>query len=232
MVLSSLVSSLIELGERDARAALRRIEGLPAVERNDAGVALLRAQLLSGLGRTAEAREIVEELVQRVPGDADAHYLLGGLSADHGDDAAARCCFLRTLELDRSWALDWPEAERHDLLDEAARLCRETLRGLPERFRRELEAVPTIVELLPSVEQVDDGLDPRSLGVIEGDWHNERGSLHPSPLPTRIVLFAANLAADFQDPDEFAHQVRITVLHEVGHYFGLEEQDMERLGLE
>jgi len=49
---------------------------------------------------------------------------------------------------------------------------------------------------------------------------------------TRIVLFAENLALDFPDADDFEKQVRITVLHELGHYFGLDEDDMVRLGLD
>ena len=49
--------------------------------------------------------------------------------------------------------------------------------------------------------------------------------------PSRIVIFSSNLLVDFPDPEELAVQVEITVLHEVGHYFGLDEDDMERLGL-
>mgnify|MGYP005813335487 CR=1 FL=1 len=51
------------------------------------------------------------------------------------------------------------------------------------------------------------------------------------PAPTRIVLFTSNLLASFAD-DDLEEQVEITVLHEVGHYFGLDENDMVRLGLE
>jgi predicted Zn-dependent protease with MMP-like domain len=52
------------------------------------------------------------------------------------------------------------------------------------------------------------------------------------PAPTRIVLYACNLLAEFPDPVDLQEQVEITVLHEVGHYFGLDEDDMERLGLD
>jgi predicted Zn-dependent protease with MMP-like domain len=51
-------------------------------------------------------------------------------------------------------------------------------------------------------------------------------------MPTRIVLYTANLTASCQDQDELEREVEITVLHEVGHYFGLDEDDMERLGLD
>ena len=72
----------------------------------------------------------------------------------------------------------------------------------------------------------------RALGLFEGPTHGETQAVDAAPIPTRIVVFADNLALDFPDPEDFADQVKITVLHELGHYFGLDEDDMVRLGLD
>jgi predicted Zn-dependent protease with MMP-like domain len=50
--------------------------------------------------------------------------------------------------------------------------------------------------------------------------------------PTRIVLYACNLLAEFPEAEDLREQVEVTVLHEVGHFFGLDEDDLERLGLD
>ncbi|RPI57721.1 MAG: hypothetical protein EHM50_11480, partial [Lysobacterales bacterium] len=50
--------------------------------------------------------------------------------------------------------------------------------------------------------------------------------------PTRIVLFCSNLLVGFPDRDELAEQIEITILHEIGHFFGLDEDAVARLGLE
>ena len=49
--------------------------------------------------------------------------------------------------------------------------------------------------------------------------------------PTRIVLFYSNLLASFPDRERLADEIEITLLHEIGHYFGLDEHEVEDLGL-
>ncbi len=109
---------------------------------------------------------------------------------------------------------------------EAGRLAR---RVRPEVFRRgSCVRVVTrhALEPRPSEELVREGFDPRAYGIFEGNMHDE-----DAPVPTCITLFTHNLLADFDD-DELEEQLEITILHEVGHYFGLDEDDMERLGLD
>ena len=54
--------------------------------------------------------------------------------------------------------------------------------------------------------------------------------LAPTPLPDRIVIFRDNLCEMCESRDELIDEIRITVLHEIGHHFGLSEEDLERLG--
>jgi predicted Zn-dependent protease with MMP-like domain len=102
---------------------------------------------------------------------------------------------------------------------------------LPPRFKQLLAGVPILVEERPSEELVRDGVDPRSLGLFSGPNQEERGLTVPAP--TSIILYAANLAAfaDPSDAEELGHEVEITLLHEIGHYFGLDEEELDALGL-
>jgi predicted Zn-dependent protease with MMP-like domain len=75
-------------------------------------------------------------------------------------------------------------------------------------------------------------MDPRSLGLFDGLSDAEVQNAEIATQPTRIVLYTGNLVGSFGTDDELVEEVEITILHEVGHFFGLDEEDMERLGLE
>lgn len=77
------------------------------------------------------------------------------------------------------------------------------------------------------------GLDPEVetlYGIYEGVPLPERSAFDPPCLPDRITIFSEPLLADFPEPTELRRQVRLTVLHEIAHYFGMEETEIERLG--
>lgn len=106
-----------------------------------------------------------------------------------------------------------------------------TLSGLPAQLRDEARAVPVAFEPRPSAELVADGIEPDTLGLFQGEDfpHAESGS----PLPAHITLYLENLW-DFAGADEesFREELRTTLLHELGHYLGLDEDDLEERGLE
>ncbi len=134
----------------------------------------------------------------------------------------------------------WQEVRRRDLAapagrveiseDEIERIALATLAELPAKIRTHLERVPILIDDVPSEELVADGLDPRSLGLFQGSPMPEEGGATPSV--TNILLFRKNLERMAVDADHLAAEVRITVLHETAHYFGLEEEDLEALGLD
>src|SRR5690606_1424748 len=125
-----------------------------------------------------------------------------------------------------------PADEVEQLLDATLEHLKHTIEELPELWRERLTDVPLLVQRLPSEDMVRAGLDPRAFGLFEGPMRVHSQGLEAPPSLTRIVLFAENLALDFPAAKEFGEQVRITVLHELGHYFGLDEDDMLRLGLD
>ena len=73
--------------------------------------------------------------------------------------------------------------------------------------------------------------DPDLFGLYEGIPLPERGD-DAGSLPDTITIYRLPLEADFSDPTELQHEIRITVLHEIGHYFGLDEERLAELGYE
>jgi predicted Zn-dependent protease with MMP-like domain len=105
---------------------------------------------------------------------------------------------------------------------------------LPKEFRQQLRNVEFIVEDRPSKELMRaEGLDPDQdtlYGIYEGVPLPERSALDPPLLPDKISLFAEPLLQDFADPDELREEIRLTVLHDIAHYFGMDEDEIEALG--
>ncbi len=105
---------------------------------------------------------------------------------------------------------------------------------LPKEFREQLRNVEIVVETRPGKELLlAEGLDPREdtlYGIYQGVPLPDRSALDPPLLPDKITIFAEPLLEDFPDPDELREEIRLTVLHEIAHYFGMEEEDIEDLG--
>lgn len=219
------------VADRDLQEALIEFGRLPPDMASSQTVRLLYCSLLAELGRLDEAVERTQAVIDEDSANADAHHFLGCLFEELDAHEKAREHFLRTLELDRLAWEERPSRQRQELLDEIGRHVRATVEGLPDEFREGMTAVPILIEPLPENDLVEEGFDPRSLGVFEGPDHALRTSHDVQATTTRIILFAENLVSEFPEPEDFVEQIRITVLHEIGHYFGLDEDDMVRLGL-
>jgi len=105
---------------------------------------------------------------------------------------------------------------------------------LPRSFRERLLNVEFVVEERPSIELLRaEGLDPRHdtlYGIYQGIPLPDRSSLDPPLLPDKITIFAEPLLEDFPDLEELREEIRLTVLHEIAHYFGMDEEEIEDLG--
>jgi predicted Zn-dependent protease with MMP-like domain len=71
--------------------------------------------------------------------------------------------------------------------------------------------------------------DPDLYGYYEGVPLPERGDM-AGQLPDRIAIYRRPLEEDFEDPAELEHEIRVTVLHELAHYFGIDEARLDELG--
>ena len=120
------------------------------------------------------------------------------------------------------------------LPEEFEQLVDQALDGLPDDFKEKLENISIVVEDYPSPHVLNkfkpriprDGL----LGVYIGVPYTQRPA-HPimGKLPDRIELYQKNIESICRTDREIVKQIRDTVIHEVGHYFGLDEETLRRL---
>ncbi len=90
---------------------------------------------------------------------------------------------------------------------------RRALDTLPPELARGLENVAVVIE-------DEHPEDPDLLGLFEQEeW-----------LPAKVTIYRLPLEESFPDPDELEHEIRVTVLHELAHYFGLDEERLAELG--
>ena len=105
------------------------------------------------------------------------------------------------------------------------KLVEEALDGLPKAFRRRLTNVAILVEDAPP-RAPDEGLSPNLLlGLFHGIPLTEKSVFSAAP-PDRIFLYQRNIEAVCSSDEEIRRQIRDTLLHEVGHYFGLKEDEL------
>jgi len=105
-----------------------------------------------------------------------------------------------------------------------------TLKALPEPLRSRAEKLPVIFERHPSAELQTEGIEADTLGLFTGAEFVEENDV---PLPPQIILFLENIWS-FAETNEkhFREEVRTTFLHELGHYLGLNEEELTERGLE
>ena len=105
-----------------------------------------------------------------------------------------------------------------------------TLTALPKPLRARAEKLPVTFERQPNAGLQADGIEPDTLGLFTGPEFADEENV---PLPPQIILFLKNLW-DFAEQDEviFREEVRTTFLHELGHYLGLDEDELTERGLE
>lgn len=103
---------------------------------------------------------------------------------------------------------------------------------LPKEMAHRAGEVPVVMLARPTKAMARDGIDPDLLGLFVGPNCAE-GVESGDPLPPEILLFLENIW-DYAEGDEdiFREEVRVTYFHELGHYIGLEEGELEDRGLE
>lgn len=112
------------------------------------------------------------------------------------------------------------------------RLVEEALAQVPEEFRPYLAQVPVVVEGWPSDDLLDDlGVpeDETLYGLYSGQPLTD-GPPHSGDLPPRITIYRGPLVEDCEDEAELRDEITITVLHELAHHFGLDEERLKELG--
>jgi predicted Zn-dependent protease with MMP-like domain len=115
------------------------------------------------------------------------------------------------------------------------RLVQHAIAAIPGSFRAALDEVAIVIADEPTREQRrENGLRPDETlyGLYEGVPRNEYAA-DWVPVPNRIVIFRLPLEDDFPHPDDLADEVRITILHELAHHLGIEDEDrLAELGID
>jgi predicted Zn-dependent protease with MMP-like domain len=122
-------------------------------------------------------------------------------------------------------SLDWPKLQELALDEIEA-----TLQALPAPLREQARKLPVTFEHKPNVGLQADGIEEDTLGLFTGAEFADAGA---QVLPPQIILFLDNLW-DFAegDPEVYCDEVHTTFLHELGHFLGLDEDDLIERGLE
>ncbi len=102
------------------------------------------------------------------------------------------------------------------------RLVEQALERLPEVFRNKLTNVAIIVEDRPPREL---GREDLLMGLFHGVPLTEKSTFYSTP-PDRVYLYQKNIEAVCSSDEEIRREIRDTLLHELGHYFGLSEDDL------
>lgn len=111
------------------------------------------------------------------------------------------------------------------------RLVEEALGEIPEPFRCKLQNVAVVVEEEPSLELLESLGMPHHeslFGLYDGVPLTDRGDWYNLVSPDRIVIFRRPILAVCSSIAEIKEQVRLTVIHEVAHYYGIDDEELER----
>lgn len=219
------------LGELDrAIEALRR--ALQLDEEHDDARAALAQELLDALF-FEEAAEHAAEVLRAVPLHATALWVRGCLRERREDFDGADRDFQAAALAD---PVRYPLPQR--LTDEdVATIVEEVVSSLHPSLQRYLEDVPVILDETPPEEVLHDleppGRPTELLGCFSGASLADRSTGGTwATLPSSISLYRRNIERIAQDRDEVLAELRTTLLHEIGHFLGLDEEDLAERGLE
>jgi len=213
------------------REALLHLEEAVARNPRDVDAQYERGVALFELCRFASARRAFERVLRQAPRDPWALHHLGLLAERAGDERRARELLLRAariaprdlrppVELSRSAF----EAELRRALAELPAFERAALAGIPV----EVEEIPAYADLTA----VEPPLSPSILGLFRGPSLGEPCPADEEAACRSIVLYRRNLLRFARDRSQLSEQVRVTLMHELGHLHGESDEGLRERGLE
>ena len=116
--------------------------------------------------------------------------------------------------------------------DAFERLVADAVKRIPARFRREMQNIAIVVEDAPAAALLDEmGIEPPDslYGLYQGIPLPERHWAEGNRLPDRITIYQHSIEEDAEDEEDARDMIAETLIHEVGHYFGLSEEEIEAI---
>jgi predicted Zn-dependent protease with MMP-like domain len=167
-------------------------------------------------------------LVKDYPDDAWAHHTLGLLAERRGEDPQPHFKKAQALAPD-----EFPPPVHLGAAEFDAAVA-EAIASLPEHAKPHLANCVIDVQPIPSDDDLKEGgISPLILGVFRGQAIDERSPVDAAHHETaRITLYQHNLERFARSREELLEEIRITVLHEVGHLLGLDEDELYERGLD
>ena len=132
-------------------------------------------------------------------------------------ESGRRARLARYRDIQRRYRPTSREIERH---------VREAVNDLPGEFREKLANVAIVVEAWPP-SSADSESDGALLGLYQGIPLGHRGSGYHLVLPDRITIYSGPILANWHTRVDVIREIRATVVHEIGHYFGLSDAELD-----
>jgi predicted Zn-dependent protease with MMP-like domain len=216
----------------DPEGALAAAQAAVELDADDPAARLARAGANFELGRLDDAEKGIGQAIDRDPKMPEAYWLRGRVLTVTGDEAGANRAFERACALD-------PDAFQMPIRiseDELAAQMESILAEMPEAVREHLDNVVIAIEDVPDLERLAKADPPQSPGILGYFDPGAPTAAHDEPrlhrTPDHVTLFRKNLEITARDEEDLREQVRITLLHEIGHYLGLDEDDLFERGLD
>ncbi len=226
-----LVAGMAENDLGRSHLALPHLDRAGAVLSDDPDVSYERGVALFELCRFAEAQRAFERTLTLAPNDAWTLHQLGLLAERRGAPKRAEALLAQARKLAPSdFRPELPVAADAFRAEVAAAIA-----ALPADERRALAGVPLEIQDLPDATDllaVDPPLSPSILGLFRGPSEDETCLPSDGPKCRSIVLYRKNLLRFARDAKELSEQVRVTLLHELGHLHGESDDDLRARGLE
>jgi predicted Zn-dependent protease with MMP-like domain/Tfp pilus assembly protein PilF len=214
-----------DAGADAAAASMIQVEDLEVTD----PVLLTRAgKIYLSLEDDEAAERVFLAAIEEDPSQADAHHGLGILYEQRGDRAAMIKAWLDTRRLDELA----PPPPWHMSNAEFEQVAEKAMAELPPEVLARLENVPVLVEDLPDPHLVEEGYDPRLLGLFSGvALPNKSHVTDQGAVIDTVHLYQKNLERQSADREQLLEEIRITVLHETAHFFGLDDDELDQRGL-
>ena len=218
-------------GARDPAGAVRAYQAAFDLDPAWAGAMARIASIEIEAGDLGAAREHIRKAVEIDAGDPDASWVRGILAEIDGRPREARERYREAARKDPDRFSDPVRVSLEDFRAMAA----SAVDDLPDEVRAFLGDVPIIIEDMPERDG-EGGFSngaPLLLGECVGSHLTDRGAMDAtSGVPSRIVLYKTNLERECATREDLEEEIRITVLHEVLHWLGLDEEEVAGRGLE
>jgi predicted Zn-dependent protease with MMP-like domain len=206
----------------EAKAVMSSLPPTPWI---DPSFHVRAADLLQELSFLDDAERHYRHALSLDSRSSDALHGLGVLHAVRGEYDDMLDAWLATRALDlKEPTPPWAVTE-----DELTAIAEAAFEEIPAEIREKLSNLPIIVTDYPSEALIREGIDPRTLGLITGVPYAQQFA-EQTALDC-VQLYQKNIERIATTKEEVAQEIRITVLHETAHYFGLDDDDLDDIGL-